>query len=131
MNITEELKKKVWGQGRVVDGYDPEKVRMDACNAFMIYDDFDNQSIYGWQIDHVCPKSLLKDLGYAEDKIDDIINLRPMQWQNNLSKSDDYPSYTSVVTSDGEKNIEHEESKIVNAVRQQKIQSLYPKLKKN
>lgn len=131
MKVTEELKQKVWKQGREADGFDPEKVRMDACNAFMIYDDYDKQSIYGWQIDHVCPKSLLESLGYAEDIIDNIKNLRPMQWQNNLSKSDDYPSYTSVVTSDGEKNIEREESKIVNAVRQQKIQSLYPKLKKN
>ncbi len=131
MNITEELKQKVWKQGREADGYDSEKVRMDACDAFMIYDDYGKQSIYGWQIDHVCPKSLLENLGYSEDIIDNIKNLRPMQWQNNLSKSDDYPSYTSVVTSDGEKNIEREETKIVNAARQQKVQSLFPKLKKN
>lgn len=131
MKVTDELKKRVWGQAREADGYDKQKVRLDACNAFMIYDDYDKQGLYGWQIDHVCPVSMLEELGYTETEIDNEQNLRAMHWRNNLSKSDDYPSYTAVVTSDGDRNVEREESKIVNASRQQKLKSLYPKLKKN
>lgn len=131
MEITEDLKKRVWNQAREAEGYDKQKVRLDACKAFMIFDEYGKQGLYGWQIDHVCPVSMLEELGYTEKEIDNEQNLRAMHWRNNLSKSDDYPSYTSVITSDGDRNVEREESKIVNALRQQKLQSLYPKLKKN
>lgn len=130
MNVTEDLKKRVWSQAREAEGYDNQKVRLDACNAFMIYDDYGKQSLYGWQIDHVCPVSMLEELGYTEEEIDNEQNLRPMNLHNNLSKSDDYPSYTSVVTSDGDRNVKREDSKIVNTSRQQTLQSLYPKLRK-
>lgn len=129
MEITEQLKRKVWEQGREVEGYDAEHVRKDACDAYMIYEDYGEQTMFGWQIDHVCPKSLLEKLGYNEEEIWNIDNLRPMQWQNNLSKSDDYPSYMSAITSDGDNNIEREDSKMVNAKRRQKIQQLFPRLK--
>ena len=33
--------------------------------------------------------------------IDNSLNLRALQHENNASKSDDYPSYTAVVTSEG------------------------------
>lgn len=131
MVVNECLKRKVWNQGQIVDGYDPEMVRKDACNAFMIYDDYGKKGLYGWEIDHVCPVSILEELGYTEVEIDNEQNLRPMNWRNNLSKSDDYPSYTAVITSEGDRNVEREESKIVNVPRQQKLQTLYPKLKKN
>lgn len=131
MEVTEELKKQVWNQAREAEGYDRQKVRLDSCNAYMIYDDYGKQSLYGWEIDHICPVSMLEELGYSKDMIDNVQNLRPMNWRNNLSKSDDYPSYTAVVTSDGDRNVEREESKIVNALRQQKLQDLYPKIKKN
>ena len=130
MEVTEDLKKRLWEQAREADGYDKQKVRLDACNAYMIYDDYGKQTLYGWEIDHVCPVSMLEELGYSEDEINNEQNLRPMNWRNNQSKSDDFPSYTSVVTSEGDKNVEREESKIVNAPRQQKLKSLYPKLKK-
>ena len=130
MEISEELKKRLWNQAREAEGYDKQKVRLDACNAFMIYDEYENQGLYGWQIEHICPVSMLQELGYTEEEIDNEQNLRPMHWRNCLSKSDDYPSYTSVVTSDGDRNIEREESKIVNALRRQKLMSIYPNLKK-
>lgn len=130
MNITEDLKKKVWKDGLTVNGYSPNEVRKDACGAFMIYEKYgDRESDFGWEIDHVCPKSLLEELGYKEDEIDNIDNLRPMHWRNNLSKGNDYPSYTSVVTSSNDDNVESEEAKIVNSKRQAKIKSLYKKLK--
>ena len=96
MEVTEELKKKLWNKAREADGYDSQEVRLDACNAFMIYDDYGKQSLYGWQIDHVCPISMLEELGYTEEQINNEQNLRAMHWRNNLSKSDDYPSYTAV-----------------------------------
>lgn len=40
MEVTEEMKIDVWKKGREADGYDKEKVRLDACNAFMIFDEY-------------------------------------------------------------------------------------------
>ena len=37
---------------------------------------------------------------------DDIINLRPLQWQNNLSKGDDFPYYFSAVSAQERNNVE-------------------------
>lgn len=130
MEVTEALKKEVWNRGRQVEGYDGNMVRKDACDAFMIYSDYGKaDSIYGWQIDHVCPVAFLAKLGYTEDQINNIENLRPMNWRNNISKSDDYPSYTSAITSDGDLNVEKEESKIVNVLRRNKLEQLYPLIK--
>ena len=70
MVVTDDLKKRVWNQAREAEGYDKQKVRLDACNAYMIYDDYGKQSLYGWQIDHVCPVSMLEELGYTEKEID-------------------------------------------------------------
>ena len=128
--ISEELKLKIWKQAREVDGYDKDQVRKDACGAFMIYDKYAiTDDIYGWQIDHICPRAILEELGYNEDEIDNIVNLRAMNWRNNNSKSDDYPSYTSVITSEGNTNVEREEYRIVNKSLQEKLEQLYPNLK--
>jgi HNH endonuclease len=39
----------------------------------------------GWEIDHVAPVVL--------GGTDDPSNLRPLQWQNNRSKADNYPNW--------------------------------------
>ena len=55
------------------------------------------ESDYGWEIDHIRPKSMMGS--------DFISNLQPLQWQNNRSKGDNYPSFETVVSSSGNKNI--------------------------
>ncbi len=37
----------------------------------------------GWEIDHIIPVS--------KGGTDDLLNLQPLQWQNNRSKGDNYP----------------------------------------
>jgi len=87
----------VWEKGAVIPSYDKAKYRQDVCKAWMIRDRHgDRDSLYGWEIDHIKPKS--------DDGTDDISNLRPMQWENNSSRSDGKSSFC-VVTSDGSKNV--------------------------
>lgn len=123
---TEDLKKEVWEKGRVVEGYDPDMYRKDACGAWIIWDKYGVQdNLYGWEIDHVYPKSKLEKAGFTEEQIWNIENLRPLQHQNNASKDDDYPSYTAVVTAEGNKNIEEEHYLIVNKTKREVLSKLY------
>jgi hypothetical protein len=41
---------------------------------------------------------------------DDVSNLLPLHWKNNVAKSNRYPEFKTVVTSIGNKNIEKERS---------------------
>ena len=96
MSYTEEQIQNVWDRASIVDGYDKSRFRKDACGAWIIRDKYgDTDSLYGWEIDHVVPKSLLRDLGIEEVLMDNPSNLRALQHQNNASKGDDYPSYTA------------------------------------
>lgn len=126
MIITEEFKKKVWEKASIEDGYNPDMYRKDPCGAWIIYDKYgvtDND--YGWQIDHIYPVTKLSQIGIPVEKIDNIINLRPMHHKNNNSKSDDYPSYIARYTSDGNKNIEIEKSFVVNKAKQEELSKFY------
>ena len=115
MEITEALKRKVWEKGRIVNGFNPEMYRKDACGAWMVWDKYGvTDNMYGWQIDHIYPVNRLKRMDVSDEEIWDLKNLRPLQHQNNASKADDYPSYTSVVTADGKRNINKEANLVVN-----------------
>ncbi len=118
--------KMVWEKGQVVEGVDPGLFRKDACGAWIVWDKFGvKDNLYGWEIDHICPKSRLEANGFNSEEIDDLRNLRPLQHQNNASKGDDYPSYTAVVTSDGKVNIPKESNLTVNAATRRMIAELY------
>ena len=119
--------KLVWEKGRIVEGFDPALFRKDACGAWIAWDKFGVQdNLYGWEIDHICPKARLEARGFTAEAIDDLRNLRPLQHENNASKGDDYPSYTAIVTSEGKKNIRKETNLTVNAVTRRIIAELYP-----
>jgi hypothetical protein len=80
-NWTEQDKMNVWKKGAIVPGYDSEKYRKDQCGAWIVYSDYGNRSSqYGWEIDHISPES--------NGGVDTLSNLRPLQWQNNVDKSD-------------------------------------------
>ena len=116
--ITDELIKQVWQNGTIVPGFDPDTFRKDACGAWILRNYYGTRdSSFGWEIDHVYPVAL----GGG----DDLQNLRPMQWENNVSKGDDYPSYKSKIQSDGNKNVYKEEQFSVNSKLQKTISSLY------
>lgn len=126
MEVTNLLKRQVWEKGQVVTGFNPDLYRKDPCGAWIIWDKYGVQdSIYGWEIDHIFPQAKLDKMGFSATLIDDLKNLRPMQHENNASKSDDYPSYTAAVTSDGNKNINKESPLIVNEATRNILAQLY------
>jgi hypothetical protein len=116
--FTEEMINRVWQDATPVQGYDPDLFRKDCCGAWIVRNAYGNiDSIYGWEIDHVYPQSL----GGG----DDLDNLRAMQWENNRSKGNDYPYYTAVVLSEGNKNIHESKSLMVNNNLQDRLSTLY------
>ena len=126
MPFDNENKLAVWNKSSIVEGFDPVKYRKDPCGAWIIFDEYKNtDNIYGWEIDHIYPKSLLEKKGFAPEIIGDIKNLRAMQWENNRAKDNDYPTYQSVVSSENNKNIHIEKSLTVNAKIQKTLEKLY------
>lgn len=126
MIVTDVLKREVWEKGQKVEGFDPGMYRKDACGAWIIWDKYGAlDNLYGWQIDHICPVSRLEKRGFSEAEIWNIRNLRPLQCLNNISKDDDYPSYTAAITSDGGKNIQKEVNLTVNAIVREQLRDLY------
>ena len=118
--FSDDLIARIWEKGFVVEGIDENLFRKDACGAWIArtkYGDVSNEM--GWVIDHVYPVQL----GGGNDDI----NLRPMNWQNDRSKSVDYPSYYAAVTSEGLVNTENTEVFVVNTKLQEKLAELYSK----
>lgn len=84
MNIySDELLLAVWEKAEEVYGYDARIWRKDFAGAWIRYDHYGMKDSFGWQIDHKKPQ--------AQGGTDNIRNLQPLQWENNLEKSDDYP----------------------------------------
>lgn len=126
MAWSEQQKQYVWNRATAVEGYDKSRFRKDACGAWIIWDKYgDNDSLYGWEIDHIVPQSLLEEKGYSQKDIDNIDNLRALQHENNASKSDDYPSYTAVVTSEDAENVNVTKFLEVNEKKQEMLRKLY------
>ena len=113
--MTEEQIQEAWNRATVVDGYDKDRYRKYG----------DTDSLYGWEVDHIVPQSLLREKGYSEMMIDYSLNLRALQHENNASKSDDYPSYTAVVTSEGTENVRVTKFLEVNKKKQEALKKLY------
>ena len=126
MAFSSQQIQEVWDRAIKVDGYDSTRFRKDACGAWIIRDKYgDSDSIYGWQIDHIVPRSLLEANGFSDEEIDNQLNLRALQHDNNASKSDDYPSYTASVTSDGSENVQTIKYLEVNQKKQERLKALY------
>lgn len=99
--MNENLVEIVWQKATSVEGYDSTKWRKDFAGAWIQRSQFGIRSEYGWEIDHLMPKSL--------GGSDEIGNLLPMHWRNNVNKANNYPEFTSVVTSEGNGNIDREQ----------------------
>lgn len=80
-NWSQDDIRSVWNKGRVTENYDKNVWRYDRCGSPMKYDDFGRRnSKYGWEIDHITP--------VCHSGSDELINLQPLQWENNVRKSD-------------------------------------------
>lgn len=93
MAFSDEDLKKIWARGKSVEGFNSLKYRQDACGAWMEYSKYgDRDSTYGWEVDHIDPNG-----GNF------LSNLRPLQWENNVAKSDG--KLKCVVTSKNNGNV--------------------------
>lgn len=108
----------VWNQGRIVEDYDSSLFRKDAAGAWISRSEYGNRdSKFGWEIDHIYPTALGGD--------NDELNLRPMQWENNVSKGDNYPDYVAVVVAEGNQNVDKQSSRTINSTVLERLQELY------
>lgn len=95
MNWSEKMIQDVWEKGEISSQRDPELWRLDKCDAWISRKDYGNRgSLYGWEIDHISP-----------GRSDALINLRPLQWENNVDKSDGRLKCN--ITADGMKNVDN------------------------
>ena len=102
----------IWNKGQVVKGYNEKCYRKDACGAWMIREKYgDRTSPFGWEIDHIYPKSKMLESISDVSLIDDVKNLRPLNWKNNESK--------------GNKNVEGVYEYTVNEETQKIIEQLF------
>jgi 5-methylcytosine-specific restriction endonuclease McrA len=73
----------VWNKGQIVPGVSPSLKRKDVCGAWISWNQYgnrDNDYNEGWEIDHITPES--------KDGSNQLSNLRPLHWKNNVRKSD-------------------------------------------
>lgn len=116
-DFSEAQIQQVWEKGKVIENYDPNDYRKDLAGAWMQKKQYGLQTPLGWSVDHVYPES--------KGGNKNIENLRPMHWENNLSKSDDYPIYKTVKTSDENTNVNKENNFTVNEDLQVRLRQLY------
>jgi hypothetical protein len=99
-NYSEDDKKAVWNKAKIIPNADSNKWRKDFADAWISWDKYGDASSelgYGWEIDHRHPQSK-----GGKDTLD---NLQALQWSNNRTKGDDYPSFKTSVSSSANQNI--------------------------
>ncbi|MEI7013843.1 HNH endonuclease signature motif containing protein [Leptospira licerasiae] len=78
MAWTEQEIQRVWEKGQVALPNNPDEWRKDDCGAWLNRKQYGNRnSDFGWEIDHI-----------RAGGSDSLSNLRPLQWKNNVDKSD-------------------------------------------
>ena len=88
----------VWDKATKVPGYNADIWRKDFAGAWIRKDSYGMHSKYGWEVDHLCPLS--------RGGSNDLDNLMPLHWQNDMTKGGDYPDFKTSLSSDGDRNIE-------------------------
>jgi len=71
----------IWNKGKVIPNFSPDVWRWDKCGLVMKFAEHGNrESDHGWEIDHINP--------VANGGLDNLYNLQPLNWKNNLDKGD-------------------------------------------
>jgi len=123
---TLDARQVAWDSAVVVDEYNPDRIRQDACGAWIAYDDFNNKnSLFGWEIDYIFPLSRLQQLGVPQELWNHPLNIRALHWKNRFSKGNSYPRYTSTVVDGGATNMEQHVVFWVSDPLQYKLQKVF------
>jgi len=102
-NWQEEIIQKVWEKATEVTGVDGKLWRKDIAGAWISRRLYGKKfSEYGWEIDHIKP---INERGTQFGDAD-TVNLQPLQWENNSSKANNYPCFSTSKTADINTNIE-------------------------
>ena len=95
MSFSEDEIAKIWYKATFVSQENEKSgFRKDKYDAWIEKKQNGNRkNDFGWEADHIRP-----------DGTDDLSNIQPLQWQNNVAKSDG--KLVRVVKSEGSKNID-------------------------
>lgn len=80
---TEREKDYAWENAKTMKGKNPDVWRKDEKNNIIRHGSYGTQGEYGWEIDHIHPKS--------KGGTDSLKNLQALHWEENREKSDKYP----------------------------------------
>lgn len=115
----------VWEKGVIDPKYPADKVRKDACGAWIIKSHYGkHDSPFGWDVDHIYPRALYSFLDGGDDIINHIDNLRPLHHKNNKAKGTNYPTYQAAVKADGDRNVDCIGTFEVNSQVQNRLKTL-------
>jgi hypothetical protein len=91
----------VWRRAEEVPNYDPNVWRKDFAGAWIRRDKYGMRSAFGWTACRKNPR-----IGTAVN----IDNLMAAHWRNYRMKGANYPTFKSIVTADGNRNVEKVQS---------------------
>lgn len=111
-DYSEKQIEEAWNTARTIDGLDARLWRLDPCDALIYRDCYGQETRYGWNIDHIIPKTMFGD-GNGYDSTPQ--NRRAMHWQNNASKANEFPQYMCATTRKGNVNVPYREKRHINA----------------
>ena len=83
MSYSKDLLDEIFSKGEPIPNEDPKLYRKDKFGNEIHRYDYGKQTTYGWEVDHSKPQSI-GGTGHLN-------NLQPLQWEENRSKSDNYP----------------------------------------
>ena len=85
--------KKTWNKGNFSDmELNNDRLAKDYAGAIISFNEYGQQSEYGWEIMHIVPASRTAE--YESE-----YNICPVHWRNLKSKGDNFPEWETIVSS--------------------------------